>query len=248
MNRVIKILNIMYCWCKQHVIIPAIIFILNLFKLGIVSIFILFSINFSYTNNVLGALITTFFAVLFLLLFYNSNFKFIEVLGIKISLKELTDSLKELKELSKVLSEISLYNVQSRMRLGRDLDKNQEFFMKIDTILNNVKIPQSEKETIYDRAWHNYIIFDYYCDISSLIEHSFKDISFAEYVKQYPRPKFKEIDKYTKALLEKKLNWGIEQSKEGINLDKINAHLDNFDYYVQHRCFKNFELRNELAH
>ena len=97
-------------------------------------------------QNVLGALISTFFAVLFLLLFYNSNFKFIEVLGIKISLKELTDSLKELKELSKVLSEISLYNIQSQMRLGRNLDKNQEFFRKIDNILENVKIPPMRKK------------------------------------------------------------------------------------------------------
>ena len=133
-------------WCKEHLIIPLIGIVLSIFKLTIVSTFVIFSIIFSYVQNVLGALISTFFAVLFLLLFYNSNFKFIEVLGIKISLKELTDSLKELKELSKVLSEISLYNIQSQMRLGRDLDKNQEFFRKIDNILENVKIPPMRKK------------------------------------------------------------------------------------------------------
>mgnify|MGYP007102021341 CR=1 FL=1 len=247
MNKILYYIQKTFSFVKKYFILPIFKCVFFLIKLFTIISFIILSVLFSINQNVIGSLTSTFFSVLFLLLFFNSQFKIIEIFGMKISLKELTVSLKELKELSKVLSEISLYNIQSRMRMGTDLLKKQEFFEKIDNILDNVKIPKTEKDAIYNRTWHNYVIFDYYNDIVSLIERSFKEISFMDYVKNNKIPKFNDIEKYTKDLLLNELNWGIEKSSEEVDTSKINAHIENFDYYVKYKCFKDIELRNEIS-
>lgn len=149
----------------------------HIIKVFLIMLFIFISFCFSIHNLSTGASIFAVFAMFFLLMFYGYKFEIVEILGAKFKLKELNNSITELKELSKTVACISLDLLQRNGRWGThntELEKI-DFFSKINTILDNVKITEKDKREIYDTYWHKWVLLDYAINIKKILSTAIKN-------------------------------------------------------------------------
>ena len=147
---------------------------MKIIKVLIIVFFVFLTLCFSIFEINTGASIFAIFSIFFVLLFYGNKFELVEVLGAKFKLKELNNSIEELKELSKVVACISLDLLQESNRwVGKDYENRKlNFFLKIDKILNKVNISEIEKNEIYDKYWHKWVLFDYANMVSNNIKNT----------------------------------------------------------------------------
>lgn len=225
---------------KKWVLNPTIFII----KIYIIVSLLQLTYNFVNSENNTGAIIFAGFSLFFILFFFGSNFEIVELLGAKFKLKELNTSINELKELSKTIAKISLDTVQSQRRLGSpDKKIQQDFFNEIDKILDNVNISEDEKEEIYNKYWHSWIIWDYFSHIKSLIREALTNNNgnWPEFDTLF-REKSEHIkrENHNSKFLTEMLNWSKENLKADYDWSKIEEYIADFDFYIQNKTFKKF--------
>lgn len=228
-------------WCKKWIWD---FIILNFFKISIIFLCIFITLIFSIDKNPTGAIIFAGFTLFFTLLFWSSKFEIVELLGAKFKIRELKNSINELKDLSKSISAISLEILQSRSRMrARNKIKEQEFFNEINSILDNVNVTEKEKNEIFNKYWHPWIIWDYFYKITELIKEGIrkKDGSWADFDKNFrEKIAYKCPENHNSSFLKEISKWAKENVDEYDESD-IEQHIEEFEYYLKNKEFKNFD-------
>lgn len=237
-------------WCKKWIwefFIKKLC--LTILKMVTILILIIITYMFSVDKNNTGAIIFAGFTLFFTLCFWSSNFEIVELLGAKFKIKELKNSINELKYLSKAISIISLEIIQSKNRMGPgDKRKEQEFFNEINAILDNVNTPEKEKNEIFDKYWHSWVIWDYFHKITKLIREEIrgKEVSWADFDKNFRKKiAYKCPENHTSSFLKEILKWAKENVNE-YDWSNIEQHINEFEYYTQNKKFKDFSRWERL--
>ena len=220
----------------------------NIIKTILIILFISLTFYFSLFKIDTGAILFAIFSIFFTLLFYGNKFEIVEILGAKFKLKELNNSIEELKELSKLTASISLDLLQECNRWidAEDYEKRKlDFFLKIDKILSNVQISEQEKEEIYEKYWHKWVLFDYANNAISSINlvisnNTLLTTEDRDHLKSLlcnPHCYSDVISAYKFAI------------QKGIKFDdNTNEKMNDFEYYINNKKHKNKErwlnLRN----
>lgn len=238
-------------WCKKWIwefIIKKMC--VNILEGLIVIVLMINTYSFSVEKNNTGAIIFAGFTLFFILFFWSTKFEIVELLGAKFKLKELNNSINELKDLSKTMAKISLDTIKSKSRMGYgNKQKEQEFFNEINTILDNVNIPKSEKNEIFNTCWHSWNIWDYFSRISGLIRKNLtgKDEKWYEFDGLFrEKSEHKYPENHTPIFLKEMLSWAKENSNEQYDWTNIERYIDDFDYYIKNKEFKNFDRWKNL--
>ncbi len=204
-------------------------------------------IFFSFDKNIAGSA----FLIVFTLAFIIFLFPIETITEFKFSLnefffktRELKSSIKELKELTKVLAGISLDTIQSQGRWESPNKKKEDnFFIEINQILDTVGILEEERNEIYNKYWHPWIIRDYFSNIQKLI----KQIIIKDN-KDFYESEYQNIQNHTPAFLREMVKdfYKKEQQIE-VDYSEIETYIDDFEYYLQNKQFKDFNRWQKLC-
>lgn len=239
-------------WCKKWIweFFIAKVF-LTILKIGLIFFLMTITYFFSVDKNNTGAIIFAGFTLFSILWFWSSNFEIVELLGAKFKLKELKNSINELKTLSKAMAKISLDILQSKSRMGPgNKIREQEFFDEINNILDNVNISEIEKNEIFNKYWHPWIIWDYFSNIKGLIRKNLtgKDSVWFEFDNKFrEQSEHKYSQNHTPAFLREMLSWAKENSTSEHDWSKIEQHIIDFESYVQNKTFIDFGRWEKLC-